>query len=340
MFFFIYLISLTILIILFNKYLLKINYLISETGDSHQKFASKIKIPLTGGIFLFLCCLYFFDQLYIQFFLFSSIILILGIISDLKLIQSAKKRLIIQLLIVLFFVILNDIQIIDTRIYLLDQILTNIYLNYLFVCFCMLIVINGSNFFDGLNTLNVGYYFLISFIVIYLQINNLILTQEIFFQYFIFILLILYVLNFLNKIFLGDSGSYLLGFIFSVLLIKLYELNGNISPFFIILLLWYPSFETLFSMIRKNILSRSPMKPDSNHLHQLIYYFIKKKYSLNVLTANLLTANTINIYNMIVFLIASNFLNNTQVQIILILLNLIVYTVIYFKLFIYRYKKI
>ena len=340
MLFFVFLSSLTVFIILLNKYLLQINYLISETGDSHQKFASKIKVPLTGGIFVFVCCLYFLNESNIYLFLFLLMILSLGIISDLKLIKSAKKRLIFQLLIVFSFVVLSNVQITDTRINLLDQILKNVYFNYLFVCFCILIVINGSNFFDGLNTLNIGYYLLISSIIFFLQINDQILNSEIMFEFLVFILLIVYILNFFNKIFLGDSGSYFLGFIFSALLINFYKLNGNISPFFIILMLWYPSYETLFSMIRKNILNRSPMKPDSNHLHQLIYYCLKKKYSISVLSANLLSAHLINIYNLLVFLVASNFINNTQVQVILIILNLIVYTVIYFKLFVYRYKKI
>ena len=41
-----------------------------------------------------------------------------------------------------------------------------------------------------------------------------------------------------------------------------------------------------------------------------------------------------------IFFIATQFIFNTQAQIILILLNLIIYTVIYFKLFLFRYKKL
>ena len=81
------------------------------------------------------------------------------------------------------------------------------------------------------------------------------------------------------------------------------------------------------------------MRPDTNHLHQLIFYYIKKKYFKKVLSANLISANIINVYNLIIFLLATQFLLNTQAQIILILLNLMIYTVIYFKLFLYRYNK-
>ena len=88
----------------------------------------------------------------IIFLFFSLLILTLGIISDLKLMKSAKKRLIFQFIIVLIFVISNDIQIVNTRVDLLEKLISNNYINYIFVCFCVLIVINGSNFFDGLNT--------------------------------------------------------------------------------------------------------------------------------------------------------------------------------------------
>ena len=71
-------------------------------------------------------------------------------------------------------------------------------------------------------------------------------------NYFIYILFILYILNFLNKIYLGDNGAYLIGLIFSICLIDFYNDNHtSISPFFIVLLLWYPAFENLFSILRK-----------------------------------------------------------------------------------------
>ena len=148
-----------------------------------------------------------------------------------------------------------------------------------------------------------------------------------------------FLLNFFNKFYLSDSGSYLLGFIFSVFLIYLYNSNNNLSPFFIILLLWYPCFETLFSMIRKKILNKSVMNPDTNHLHQLIFFFIYRNFKIQIIHANIIAANVINLYNLIIFLIAMNFINHSQIQIMLILLNLIIYTVIYFKVFIFKIQK-
>ena len=335
-----FLFLLTIFIIFLNKYLINLGFLVSETGDRHQKFASNKIVPLTGGVFLFLSFLYFINYEVLSFILFSFLIFILGIFSDLKDIKSAFVRFIIQISIVLTFVVFNDLQLFNTKIYLLDKLLSNSSFNYIFVSFCILIVINGSNFFDGLNTLNIGYYLLISLIIFYLKQNQIISVNEIFIEYLLIVLLIIFFLNLINTIYLGDSGSYLLGFTFSVFLIKLYIDNQHISPFFIIVLLWYPSYETLFSIIRKNIMNKSPMDPDSNHLHQQIFHFVKRKIKLNKLYSNLLSANLINLYNLIIFVISLNFLLNSQIQVLLILLNITLYTFIYFKLFIARYKKI
>ena len=75
---------------------------------------------------------------------------------------------------------------------------------------------------------------------------------------------------------MGDSGAYLLSILSGVYLINFSYNNDYISPFFIILLLWYPCFELLFSMIRRFKNKSKTYKPDSNHLHQFIYDFIKK----------------------------------------------------------------
>jgi UDP-GlcNAc:undecaprenyl-phosphate GlcNAc-1-phosphate transferase len=82
-----------------------------------------------------------------------------------------------------------------------------------------------------------------------------------------------FVLNFPGgRIFLGDSGAYLLGTIIAFLLTVLVYRNPQVSPMFAAVLLVYPVWETLFSMYRKKILrGTSPMQPDGVHLHMLVY---------------------------------------------------------------------
>ena len=87
----------------------------------------------------------------------------------------------------------------------------------------------------------------------------------------------MYLFNLFNKLYLGDSGSYILGLIFSFIVISFYKLDQLVSPYYIILLLWYPCFENLFSILRKFRFNKSPLYPDQNHFHQLLFFFIKKK---------------------------------------------------------------
>ena len=335
---FIYLSTLLIFILFINKFLLKKNILINETGDLHQKFSSKSSVPLTGGIFIFLGFLFYYDGIY-SFILFSLAILILGILSDLKLIRSAKKKLLLQIFFILFYIIYNDVQLSDTRIDFLDMILRNNYINYFFVTFCILIIVNGSNFIDGMNTLCIGYYLLITSIIYYLKLSDLISIENISILYLFIVLLFAFIINLKNKFFLGDSGAYLIGFIFSILLINIYKWNPGLSPFFIILLLWYPSYENLFSIFRKNILKKSAMYPDAKHAHQLIYFFINKRYRLTSFQSNIFTSQIINTYNFLIMLIALNFISNSKIQISLIVFNIMFYNLIYLKLFKYKYTK-
>ena len=330
---FIFVISFFILIFLLNYYSEKKNLLTNKTGELHQSFTSSEVVPLLGGVYLFYG---FFIILYqlslINVFLISSFFLI-GFFSDIKIIKSPNFRLVFQFIVIAIFVFYNQLEIINTRIYFLDSLLEIKYFNILFVIFCILIIVNGSNFIDGVNTNVIGYYIIVSSIIIYLGFTNQLFENVYNFYIWVFICFTIYILNFCNKIYLGDSGAYFLGFIFSYLLIKLYFLNQNMSPFFIVLLLWYPGFENLFSLLRKLKINRSPMKPDQNHLHQLIFLFIKSKFKINKEIINTISGSLINFYNLIIFAISTQDITNTKFQILLILLNLIIYTLIYVRLF-------
>ena len=75
-----------------------------------------------------------------------------------------------------------------------------------------------------------------------------------------------------GKIFLGDGGAYLLGFWLAELSVLLVARHPEVSPWFPMLLLVYPIFETLFSMYRRKVIQRqSPGQPDRMHMHQVIY---------------------------------------------------------------------
>ena len=116
----------------------------------------------------------------------------------------------------------------------------------------------------------------------------------------------------------------------------------QINKYHLFILYYYFGIHALkiYFLLSEKILNRSSMKPDSNHLHQLIFYFIKKKFISKTIYANLLSANLINIFNFFIFFSSIKFISNTKIIIIFIMLNLILYTVIYYILFNYRYKKL
>jgi len=93
-------------------------------------------------------------------------------------------------------------------------------------------------------------------------------------------LLGLFFLNFpRGGIFLGDSGAYLIGFLMAVFSLMLIKRHPQISPWFPLLVLIYPIFETFFSIYRKKLLRGiSPGIPDGIHLHMLVYKRIIPQY--------------------------------------------------------------
>tara|TARA_B110000438_G_C15448913_1_gene493747 strand:- start:200 stop:664 length:465 start_codon:yes stop_codon:yes gene_type:complete len=104
------------------------------------------------------------------------------------------------------------------------------------------------------------------------------------------------------KIFLGDSGSYLIGTFIALCTIETSIANPEISPFYFCILLFYLFFEVFFSFFRKIFVQkRSPVKPDDKHLHMLIYKMILKK-NKNKLKSNYSTSLIINLIYLIILM--------------------------------------
>ena len=320
--------SITLILIL-NYVLNKKNLFLNFKGDSHQKFTSSKSIPLSGGLILIFTSYYYLNLINFSYVIF---IFFLGFLSDIKRFNSPKLRFIVQTSIVLIVVYFSSITVPETKINFLDQLLEYSMFRIFFSVFCILIVVNGYNFIDGVNTSLIGYCLIISSSLYYLNLNNIDISQIINFYNFIPILLALLILNFFNKLYLGDGGAYFLGLLFALCLINTYQINDNISPYFIICLLWYPAFENLFSILRKFLILRSPLKPDTYHLHQIIYLYLKKNFNVNVIYLNTATGMMINFYNLISIGIATHFYNHTKIQISIIVFNVIIYVFFYKKL--------
>ena len=80
-----------------------------------------------------------------------------------------------------------------------------------------------------------------------------------------------FIINFpLGKIFLGDSGAYLLGFMLAWVAVMLPMRNPTVSPWASLLICSYPFIETTYSMGRRLIQKSCTSQADIAHMHSLI----------------------------------------------------------------------
>lgn len=322
-----------LLITFLNIFLMKMNILVDHKKLIHKSFTSNHLVPISGGV-LILTNLFFFQNNYLLN-IFFLIIFCFGVLSDLLIIESPIKKIFIQFLIIIFFIVIVNISVLSTKVFFIDFFIDNKIFAILFTAFCILILINGSNFLDGVNTLVCGYYILVILTILYVGHYNKI--NYIFFDYYYLLLtlLVIFIFNFFSKTYLGDSGTFLLSFVIGYHLINLSNNNLSfeqyISPAFIFLLLWYPVFENLFSIIRKALNRKDPSKPDILHLHHLLFSYLKNKNKNNK-NINSLTGIIINLYNLFLFLLGAKFYGHTNFLFFLIIINILVYISSYFYL--------
>jgi len=322
-----------LLIFLLNKIFIQKNFLTDQKKLIHKSFVSSDIVPITGG-FLIIINMLIANNNYLSN-IFFLIIFFFGILSDLLVIENPKKKLLLQFFIIIFFLFSLNISVLSTKVFFIDFFIEKKIFGILFTAFCLLILINGSNFLDGVNTLVCGYYILVLSVVLYIGHYNTINYNFLDYYYLLLSLLVIFIFNFFSKTYLGDSGTFLLSFIIGYYLINLCNNNLHlikyISPIFVLLLLWYPAFENLFSIVRKILSKKIPSEPDNFHLHHLFFNYLKHRIK-NKKIANTLTGIMINFYNLLVFLLAANFYNQTNFLSFLIAINIFIYIIFYYFL--------
>ena len=141
--------------------------------------------------------------------------------------------------------------------------------------------LNAVNMADGANGLMPGVFF-IAFTVFYLQtggfVYSALMTSSGLFLIFNTIS---------GRLFLGDAGAYGLGAAVVLAGLSLHS-EGIFSAAFLATLLMYPCIELLVSMGRRLLLGRSMFLPDNDHLHNRIYFHLRRRFGSTTL-ANSLT---------------------------------------------------
>ena len=321
----------SLFLIYFQK---KFSFLIDNPIKQKHKSNLNKNIPLSGGIFFFIvisaCSLISnYSLTNIITIIFLLLFLVLGVYSDLKVNFKPKIRLFYQAILLSFLITLLKLNIDKTNIFFLDYYIDNIVFNFLFTFACIIVFLNGSNFCDGINVNLIGYY-----LIIILAIYSSGLPLPIIFfkiEYIIVMFLIFYIFNLFGKYFLGDNGVYVVSIFISIYIIKFINLNNDqVSSLLALNLLWYPAFENLFSIIRRKLTNEKVQIADRKHLHILIHKKISKR--INYKISNSLSGIFLNLYMSIGIFISIFFYAQSDVLLLITLINIILYLITYFYL--------
>lgn len=238
----------------------------------------KKKTSLIGGTILFINISFFLiyskvnfldyfisNREFISFFIIISGFYVVGLYDD-KYKLSPLSRIILMSFILYVSMTLNhsfqiskiDFSFINKRIYLND-------LSIFSSIICVLIFTYALNMFDGINLQSITYSTFVFFIFYFLS------AFEIFYLIIIICLLFLFALNLKNKIFLGDSGIYIIGAFISLVVIS--EYNKQSITFFaddIFILMMIPGLDFIRVFMIRISKGRNPFLGDKNHLHHLM----------------------------------------------------------------------
>ncbi len=283
-------------------------------------------IPRTGGLILFsslllvsLLLLIFVPRIHLALWHVFPIasIFIIGFLDD---ILSLKfyVRLPLQLIFAACFVFLSGMYIANSGMFTLP-----VFIAIPFTIMCIAGVTNAYNIIDGLDGLcaGLGWIFLVllaclSYIYDYyaLVIYALLLVGSIF-GFLIF--------NFPSaKIFLGDGGSYLVGFSVGMTAVVLLSKHPEISPWALLLMAFVPIHDTLFAISRRRRKKRSPFKADKRHLHHIL----RRRYRSATKAVVLILA-----IQLLIGVVALFFHKNTLILIVVTILSTLFLRRLWFK---------
>ncbi len=206
------------------------------------------------------------------------IIFIIGVKDDI-LILDPKKKLIAQVMVALLFALFADLKISNLHgLFGINEIPYVIAIGL--TVFVFIVVDNGFNLIDGIDGLSSGVGALTSLTMGFLlwksgdtpyMIMSFSFTGALiaFFRFNVF--------SKMNKIFLGDTGSLIIGMVLSILTVKFLQdcalLNNGehvfmqSAPAVVIGILIIPLFDTLRIFYIRMRQGKSPFTPDRQHIH-------------------------------------------------------------------------
>tara|TARA_B100001057_G_scaffold189297_1_gene190111 strand:- start:2154 stop:3158 length:1005 start_codon:yes stop_codon:yes gene_type:complete len=212
----------------------------------------------------------------------SFLFYLIGFIDDFKNLSPNLKLflIIISIILVTFFFPELKLEYIKISFLYKDYFFGNY--AFIFIILSFALLANAINMFDGINLQLISYTL---FIFLIFVINS-------FFSLFFILLSICFIflgiLNYKNKVFIGDGGCYLISSILGCTFIYQYKSFSNFlygDQIFIILLI--PAIDMLRLFLVRLINKKNPFRGDLNHLHHIIDRFTKNKNLTVIITLSL-----------------------------------------------------
>ena len=214
----------------------------------------------------------------------AFLISIVGFIDD-KFFLSVGEKLSLQIIPIFYLIIFKNLSLIEIGNYgyfIIEFGSLNVPISLLAVIFLM----NSFNYFDGKDGILGSTTVSVLFILLFLISDS---DQNIFLFSILIPLIIFLFFNFsvfkLPKLFLGDCGSLLIGFIVSFTLIYL----NNQKEIHSILLAWSVAifiYEFISLNIIRLIKKKNPFKAGQDHLHHELFNLTKSLFITNLLLAS------------------------------------------------------
>tara|TARA_B100000767_G_scaffold131641_1_gene125006 strand:+ start:1540 stop:2583 length:1044 start_codon:yes stop_codon:yes gene_type:complete len=247
--------------------------------DAGIRASHKGSVPIFGGVAIFsgiIFTLFFWSDIEnLQFHLLSILIVFfVGIIDDL-LVLSPFKKIVGQVIATLIIIFFGNLQI-DNMHGVLGVYELPIWISTLFTVFVVIVITNGYNLIDGVDGLAAGIGVISSFSF---GIISLLMIQ--FDMAILAFTLVGSLLGFLKfnffpaKIFMGDTGSLVVGIILSILAINIIRYGlvtdniklPNKGPLLVIAILAISLFDSLRVFIVRIIKGRHPLSAGREHIH-------------------------------------------------------------------------
>ena len=251
--------------------------------EPNERRINKVVVPNLGGIAIFigvsiatLLCLHQFEFIEFRYIQASMIILFFIGIKDDILIISPRKKLIAQIICALILIIPGQIRFTNLHGILgFDEI--NYIASVAITLIAILAIINATNLVDGIDGLaaSIGIFSSVIFGSKFLVTNNAdyaILCCALVGSLFAFLWFNVYGTT--NKIFLGDTGSLLLGLLIAVQVIQYNEFALKttpqeiaFAPIFSLAILATPLADMIRVFTVRILNGKSPFAPDMGHIH-------------------------------------------------------------------------